>query len=125
MAAGAWAKEAENEQANIDKFLRGMSEYPPPIPDTVITHVLAEAGLSTSDPRVHRTLNVACQKFIADLLDDCAIVAKQRVKKTKSPSSKKNLDLQLSDLKAALEVRGIHCHRPEFIVSLPKTERDE
>jgi len=121
----SWGTEGDSEQANIEKFLSGMTEYPPPIPDTVICHVLAEAGLSTTDPRVHRTLNVACQKFIADILDDCAVAAKQRAKPAKSSSSKKKLDLQLSDLKAALELRGIRCHRPEFIVSIPKTENDE
>ena len=114
----AWMEEAQKENANIEKFIRGMAEYPPPIPDTVIMHVLAEAGLSTTDPRVHRTLNVACQKFIVDLIQDCSIFAKQRVKATKQ-SGKKNLDLQVSDLKAALELKGMHVHRPEFIVSIP------
>ena len=119
-------EEAQKENENIEQFIRGMGEYPPPIPDAVVMHVLAEAGLSTTDPRVHRTLNVACQKFIVDLIDDCAVFATQRMKANKQ-SGKKNLDLQLSDLKQALEVKGIHVHRPEFIVSIPSknTEPEE
>ncbi|KAH0785925.1 transcription initiation factor TFIID subunit 10-like protein [Histomonas meleagridis] len=98
-----------------------MAEYPPPIPDAVISHILSEAGLSTSDIRVCRTLNVACQKFISDVLEDCASIAKQR-KKSTTKDKLKNIDLQVSDLKAALEMRDIHVHRPEFIVSIPQTE---
>jgi transcription initiation factor TFIID subunit 10 len=123
-APTAWQEEAQKENANIEKFLKGMSEYPPPIPDAVIMRILAEAGLATSDARVHRTLNVACQKFIDDVLQDCAANAKRRVKRNKSGGSKKGLDLQVSDLKVALENRSIHVHRPEFIVSIPKTGHD-
>jgi transcription initiation factor TFIID subunit 10 len=125
MAATAWQEEAHKEAANIEKFLKGMSEYPPPIPDAVMMRVLSEAGLATSDPRVHRTLNVACQKFIDDVLRDCLACAKKRVKKnSKGGSSKKGIDLQVPDLKIALGNRGIHVHRPEFIVSIPKTSLD-
>jgi transcription initiation factor TFIID subunit 10 len=113
-------KEADKEYANIEKFLRSMNEYPPPIPDTVVMHVLAEAGMSTSDRPVHRTLNVACQKFIADILEDSSAVAKQRIQK----KGKKGLDLQVSDLKVALEMRGIHIHRPDFIVSIPRNDEE-
>ena len=118
-------EEVQQENANIEKFLRGMSEYPSPIPDTVIMHVLAEAGLQTSDPRVHRTLNVAIQKFITEVLTDCATAAKQRNKAAQSSSSKKSLDLQVSDLKWVLERRDIHVYRPEFIVSIPQTGHEE
>ena len=119
-------EEVQQENANIEKFLKGMSEYPSPIPDAVIMHVLAEAGLQTSDPRVHRTLNVAIQKFITEVLTDCATAAKQRNKATsQSSSSKKTLDLQVSDLKAVLERRDIHVYRPEFIVSIPQTGHED
>lgn len=118
--ATPFQQEIEKENQNIDIFLRGMAEYPPPIPDAVIMHILAEAGLSTSDPRVHRTLNVACQKFISDVLDDCACVARQ--KKKGKGGKQKGLDLEVSDLKVALEMRNIHIHRPEFIVSMPQAE---
>jgi hypothetical protein len=114
--------EAEKEHANIEKFLRSMNEYPPPIPDTVVMHVLAEAGMATSDRAVQRTLNVACQKFIADVLEDCSCIAKKRVQK---PKAKKGMDLQVSDLKEALEMHGIHVHRPDFIVSIPRNEENE
>jgi transcription initiation factor TFIID subunit 10 len=114
--------EEEKEHANIEKFLRNMNEYPPPIPDAVVAHVLAEAGMNTSDRAVQRTLNVACQKFIAEVVEDCAAIAKQRVQKTKG---KKGLDLQVSDLKVALEMRGIHIHRPDFIVSIPKNDEEQ
>ncbi|KAK8891000.1 Transcription initiation factor TFIID subunit 10 [Tritrichomonas musculus] len=121
-----WMEEVQQENANIEKFLRGMSEYPSPIPDTVIMHVLAEAGLQTSDPRVHRTLNVAIQKFITEVLADCATAAKQRNKASQqSSSSKKSLDLQVSDLKCVLERRDIHVYRPEFIVSIPQNGHEE
>jgi transcription initiation factor TFIID subunit 10 len=115
--------EVEKEHANIEKFLRSMNEYTAPIPDAVVMHVLAEAGLSTSDRGVHRTLNVACQKFITDVLVDCATIAKQR---SRSQRGKKSvLDLQVSDLKTALDMRGVHVHRPDFIVSIPKREHEE
>lgn len=81
--ATAYLRELQEENSNIDKFLREMGEYPPPIPDTVIMHILAEAGLSTGDPRVHRTLNVACQKFINDVLESCVAIARRRAKSDK------------------------------------------
>lgn len=116
-------EEAQRENANIEQFLKSMTEYLPPIPDAVVMHVLAQAGLSTSDPRVHRTLNVACQKFIAEVVEDCAIAATQR--RGRNKQNKTKLDLQVSDLKAALETRGIHVHRPEFIVSIPSKHKDQ
>ena len=123
MAQTQWMEAAQCENTNIEKFLKGMTEYPPPIPDAVVMHVLAQAGLATSDPRVHRTLNVACQKFITDVIHDCAIAAGQRVKRT-SKGKKEKPDLQVSDLKIALETRGIHVHRPEFIVSIPSKNKE-
>ena len=111
-----------NESANIAAFLREMGDYTPPIPDSVIMHILAEAGMSTSDPRVHRTLNVACQKFINDVLEDCSRNAKRRQKDQKDQNK---ANLQVSDLKKALEKYGIHVHRPDFIVSIPKKENPE
>lgn len=123
MAQTPWMEEAQRENTNIERFLRGMAEYPPPIPDAVVMHILAQAGLSTSDPRVHRTLNVACQKFITDVIEDCALAAQRRVKGTKQ-GKKEKPDLQVSDLKVALETRGIHVHRPEFIVSIPSKNQE-
>mgnify|MGYP002472352689 CR=1 FL=1 len=123
--ATPWMESVHKENDDIEKFLRGMNEYSPPIPDTVLTHILAEAGLQTSDPGVHRTLNVAIQKFMSDVLQDCASAAKQRIKASSHQSSKKTLDLQVSDLKVGLERRGIHVYRPDFIVSIPQTGHDE
>ena len=115
----------EDETANIAQFLREMNDYSPPIPDSVIMHILAEAGMSTSDPRVHRTLNVACQKFINDVLEECSNIAKQRQKKEEGNKKQNKISLQVSDLKQALERFGIHVHRPDFIVSIPKKDNPE
>lgn len=102
------------ENANIGEFLRGMEDYIPPIPDSVIMHILADAGMSTSDARVHRTINVACQKFISDVLDYC--MHKKGTEKA---------TLKVSDLKQALEHYGIRVDRPEFIVSFPPQENSQ
>lgn len=126
--ATAYLRELQEENSNIDKFLREMGEYPPPIPDTVIMHILAEAGLSTGDPRVHRTLNVACQKFINDVLESCVAIARRRAKSDKDHknlAAKKTVDIQVSDLKEALGNVGIQVHRPEFIVSIPNSSHEE
>ena len=120
----SWLEETQQDHENIEQFLYGMLEYPPPIPDNVMMHVLAEAGLPTTDPAVHRTLNVACQKFISDVIQDCENAANQRVRATQK-SNKKTLDLQVCDLKIGLENHGIHIHRPEFIVSIPKAANNE
>ena len=115
------ASNIDREEANnIESFLRDIQDYPPPIPDSVIMHILAEAGLNTTDPRVHRTMNVVCQKFMSEVLSDCSKIASSRVKSEK----KKKLELQVYDLKQALEPRGIHIHRPEFIVSIPPQVKD-
>lgn len=121
--AQPWMADAGEDNANIEKFLKGMGDYKAPIPDTVITHILAEAGLSTSDPRVHRTLNVACQKFIFDVITDCSTCAELRIKRTKG-KAKKEKDLLVSDLKTALEAKGMHVHRPDFIVSIPRSDHE-
>ena len=115
-----------NNQANVEKFLQAMGEYQPPIPDAAVAHILAESGLSTSDTRVSRILNVACQKFISEVLQDCANAARQRVKSESNSDSKRQaLDLQMSDLKASLKNKGICIDRPDFIVSIPQKNQEE
>lgn len=109
------------EAENIETFLTGLQDYSPPIPDAVIMHILAEAGMNTTDPRVHKTMNIVCQKFINDVLASCARVAKNRAKDEKN--KKKKLDLQVCDVKEALrDTANIQIHRPEFIVSIPESD---
>jgi len=102
-------------------FLKEMQDYPAPIPDSVVMHLLAEAGMNTTDPRVHRTVNIACQKFIWEVISDCANIKKREMKGNQKKNQ--NTDLTLSELKTVLNARGIHIHRPDFIVSIPDNDK--
>jgi hypothetical protein len=35
------------------------------------------------------------------------------------------MDVQLSDMKVALDAKGIHVHRPDFILLLPQPKMEE
>ncbi|EAX89202.1 hypothetical protein TVAG_121360 [Trichomonas vaginalis G3] len=106
----------------IEQFLQKLEDYPPPIPDSVIKQILSECGMHTNDIRVSHIMNVVCQKFMSDVMTKCCECAKLRAKEDKK---KKKLDIQVSDLKAALETRGIHVNRPEFIVSIEPDEKEK
>ena len=112
------------EIENIQTFLSHIQDYPPPIPDSVIRHILSETGLNTDDIRVIHTMNVACQKFIFDVLQLTSSIARSRVKEDKT-TKKKKVDLQVSDLKRALETFDVQINRPEFIVSIPKESKEK
>ena len=118
-------KRDQQEKANLEAFLTHFQNYPPPIPDTVIRHILSENGMNTDDILVIHTMNVACQKFISDVLQHTTDIANARVKDEKSNNKKKKIDLQVCDLKKALETYDIHVNRPEFIVSIPKETKEK
>ena len=112
---------SKEETQIIAEFLNNMQDYPAPIPDNVMIHLLSDAGLNTTDPRVHRTINAAVQKFINDILVDCASCAK---KNHKEKGKKDKLDLTVYDLKEVLQTRNIQIHRPDFIVSFPQNQKN-
>lgn len=105
----------------ISQFIQELGDYIPPIPESVINQILAECGMQTDDVVVSHIMNVVCQKFMRDVMVKCCANAKVRAKEDKK---KKKLDIQVSDLKLALETRGIHVNRPEFIVSIPPDSKD-
>ena len=117
-------KRDQQETANLKEFLARFPDYPPPIPNTVIRHILSESGINTDDILVINTMNVACQKFISDVLQQTTEIARTRTKEEKS-SKKKKIDLQVCDLKKALESYDIHVNRPEFIVSITKESKEK
>ena len=112
-------KRDQQERENLEAFINNIQDYPPPIPDSVIKNIMSTYGMNTDDIRVIHTMNVACQKFISDVLTQTTAIAKARAKEDKSQKNKK-IDLQICDLKNALLPYDIHVNRPEFIVSIPK-----
>jgi S-adenosylmethionine synthetase len=89
-----------DECENVIAFVQKIQELYSPIPDAVINNIIAQAGCSTSDPRVARIFNVVAQKLIVEILNEF--------------SGKK--EIQLPDVVRALSSRGFPVYRPEFIV---------
>ena len=125
MSTPTMFEEINQENKNIVTFLTQIYDYTPPnIPEPIINRILSDAGMPNSNRIVNRTLNIAIQKFITDVIKDSTKCAKQRMKAEKS-SKKSPMDIQVVDVKSALNIRGIHVHRPDFIVSLPKQESSQ
>lgn len=91
------------ELDSINNFLNIINEIQLPIPDKVINNICAQSGLSTSDPRLSRLLSLASQYIICQIISECR--------------KSGNLDLQISDIKKALEKMNINVYRPEYIVN--------
>jgi hypothetical protein len=99
-----------NECENVIAFVQKLQEIYPAIPDPVINTLLAEGGAAVTDQRVSRIFNIAAQKFITDILGEL--------------QSEGKVNVQLWDLKPILAARGVHVHRPEFLISgLEEVER--
>lgn len=107
--------EIDYENDIIINFISRLNEYNPPIPDPVINNILAEAGCNTSDKRVSRIFNLACQKFIRDVLEQCR--NNERINNP-DPSYEPKKYLQVGDVKEALKTKDIHVHRPDYIVGV-------
>lgn len=115
------AIEQEQENERIAMFLDMMGEYLPAIPDPVMAKILSQSGLQTSDVRVLRTLNIACQKFFTEVLDSCVSYSNQRAQADlPKGSNKKTTEILVSDIKKALETKDIKIYRPEYFVSDPQ-----
>ena len=111
----------DHESSNIEEFIKSLQDYTPPIPENLINHLLAESGMNTTDPRVSLAVNVATQKFINNVLNRCRDAAKERILNDTNQSTKRKMDLQVSDVKQAIS-HYFPIHRPEFLVSLPEDE---
>lgn len=103
-----FVKEAEN----INNFLNTINECQLPISDKVINNICAQAGFSTTDPRLSRLLSLACEYFIIFAVNQCRKVA-----------ANNRTDLQLSDVKKALEKLNVNIYRPEYIVNTIESEQ--
>ena len=120
-------QQAQQELENIETFLQDLQDYTSPIPEAVIKHLMAEGGCNTTDSRVAMVMNVATQKFITEIMQAAAQVAKDRInKETFDSSNKKKMDLQVSDLKQVFKRTRVQIpiNRPEYLVSLPTDEQE-
>lgn len=111
----------KNEIDNLIKFFSSIENYPSPIPDEVIKRMMADSGIHVCDVPSVKMMNIYVQKFIYDVLDDS-----KKASSSRSSANKKRRDLQVCDIKEALERRGIYVNRPDFIISpLNKEEGDQ
>lgn len=98
-------EEFNKESESINSFLNTILEVQLPISDKVINNICAQAGFSTSDPRLARLLSFVSEYLTILALTECRKVTQKRT------------DLQLTDVKKVLETMNINVHRPEYIVN--------
>ena len=103
------------DKKTMEEYISKINDYPPPIPESVMKHILQEVGINTDNLAVSHTMNVACQKFFYDVLKQSGAIAKNRGKEDKG--KKKKVEIQACDVKVALDYYGIKVDRPDFILS--------
>lgn len=98
-------EEYNKESECINNFLNIINEVPLPISDKVINNICAQSGFSTSDPRLARLLSLASEYLIIIAVNECKKITGDRT------------DLQLADVKKAVERLNTNVYRPEYIVN--------
>lgn len=101
-------------QDDVYKFMMDVKEVTPTIPDAIMDNIMAQAGLYTTDVSLTRTLSIACQKFISEILNDLQAGRKQDCHTA-----------SFEDIKQALEKRNIRSYRPEYLVGEMENEPEE
>lgn len=101
------------EREELEKFVSALTDYRPAIPDELVRHHLARAGLETSDVRVERLIGLAAQKFIADIASDAIAQSGIRTRSARKPRDAK-IVLTLDDLERALREYGVVLKKPAY-----------
>lgn len=109
-----WQQTKLPGQEHVYKFGIDVREVTPAIPDAVMDNIMAQGGMFTSDVAVVRTLTIACQKFISEVLFDIA------VEKKSHPAT-----ATVDDVKRALENHGFQSSRPDYLVGEMEKESED
>ncbi|GIY71422.1 transcription initiation factor TFIID subunit 10 [Caerostris darwini] len=100
---------------SLSEFVVHLDEYKPTIPDPVVSFFLNSAGFSAEDPRVHKLISIAAQKFVADIANDALQHCKMRgAGQTKKSGKDKRYVLTMEDLSPTLGEFGINVKKPHY-----------